>query len=136
MKTQQKNKVTDFSSNVLKLGLLLLILFANVSIALAQKKEMNLEVKKDVKWFTDARFGMFIHWTPLGAIDQEIGWSWGNQVPKETYIKMCKEWNPTKFDADEWVRIAKNAGMKYIVFVPKHHDVFHFGILKQPILIS
>jgi alpha-L-fucosidase len=124
MKTQQKSKVYDFSSNVLKLGVMLLILLANVSIALGQKKERNLEVKKEVKWFTDARFGMFIHWTPLGAINQEIGWTWGREVPAADYQKLCKEWNPTQFNADEWVRIAKNAGMKYIVFVPKHHDGF------------
>ena len=85
-----------------------LILFTNISVAFSQVKEMNYPVKKEVKWFTDARFGMFIHWSPLGAIDQEIGWSWGNQVPKEKYMQMCKEWNPTRFDANEWVRIAKD----------------------------
>ncbi|MEG1866596.1 MAG: alpha-L-fucosidase, partial [Bacteroides sp.] len=98
------------------------LLLMNPSGIFAQAKEMNLSVKSELKWFTDARFGMFIHWSPMGAIDQEIGWTWGNSVPKETYIKMCKEFNPTKFDADAWVTIAKNAGMKYIVFVPKHHS--------------
>lgn len=124
MRTQQKNKTNNFLSNLFKALILTLLLFANLSIALAQKKERNLEVKDEVKWFTDARFGMFIHWTPLGAVNQEIGWSWGREVAAADYQKMCKEWNPTKFNADEWVRIAKNAGMKYIVFVPKHHDGF------------
>ena len=85
---------------------------------------MNYPLKKEIKWFTDSRFGMFIHWTPLGAIDQEIGWTWGTDVPAEKYIQLCREFNPVKFDAEAWVRIAKNAGMKYIVFVPKHHDGF------------
>lgn len=120
----QKNMDNHFPSNFLKLVGMVLILFANFSVSFGQKKEMNLKVKNEVKWFTDTRFGMFIHWTPLGAIDQEIGWTWGNQVSKEKYIQMCKDFNPTKFDANEWVRIAKNAGMKYIVFVPKHHDGF------------
>ena len=85
---------------------------------------MNYPLKKEIKWFTDSRFGMFIHWTPLGAIDQEIGWTWGTDVPAEKYIQLCREFNPVKFDAESWVRIAKTAGMKYIVFVPKHHDGF------------
>jgi alpha-L-fucosidase len=108
----------------LRLFLVIVILFTNLAVAFSQVKEMNYPVKKEVKWFTDARFGMFIHWSPLGAIDQEIGWSWGNQVTKEKYMQMCKDFNPTKFDANEWVRIGKNAGMKYIVFVPKHHSGF------------
>ncbi|MEG2156766.1 MAG: alpha-L-fucosidase [Bacteroidaceae bacterium] len=116
----------------------LLGLFFVVSILLMQpsgifaqsnkvsSNEMNRTVKSEMKWFTDARFGMFIHWSPLGAIDQEIGWTWGNAVPKEKYIKMCMDFNPTNFDANAWVTIAKNAGMKYIVFVPKHHSGFSF----------
>ena len=100
------------------------VLITSFSVTFPQSGEMNYPLKNEVKWFTDARFGMFIHWTPLGAIDQEIGWSWGGEVPAEKYIKLCKEFNPTKFDAEAWVRIAKNAGMKYIVFVPKHHDGF------------
>jgi alpha-L-fucosidase len=107
-----------------KLIFVIVILCIRFSGAFSQPKEMNIVLKEDIKWFTDARFGMFIHWTPLGAIDQEIGWSWGNQVPKEKYIQMCKDFNPTRFNANEWVLIAKNAGMKYIVFVPKHHDGF------------
>ena len=113
-----------FNLQYWRLLLVIVILFTNPAGAFSQSKEMNYPLKKEVKWFTDARFGMFIHWTPLGAIDQEIGWTWGNQVPKEKYMQMCKEWNPARFDANEWVRIAKNAGMKYIVFVPKHHDGF------------
>jgi alpha-L-fucosidase len=107
-----------------RLLLVIVFLITNLSIAFSQAKELNYPLKKEVKWFTDSRFGMFIHWTPLGAIDQEIGWSWGYQIPPEKYMQLCKEWNPTRFDANEWVRIARNAGMKYIVFVPKHHDGF------------
>ena len=74
---------------VWELLLVIVILFTNPSGAFSESKEMNYPLKKEVKWFTDARFGMFIHWTPMGAIDQEIGWSWGNQVPKEKYIQMA-----------------------------------------------
>lgn len=124
MKIEPNINPRYLQSHSFKLLLIAVILFPNFSTVISQIKEMNLPVKKEVKWFTDARFGMFIHWTPLGAIDEEIGWSWGNQVSKEKYMQMCKAWNPTKFNAKEWVSIAKNAGMKYIVFVPKHHDGF------------
>jgi len=50
---------------------------------------MNYVLKKDVKWFTDTRFGRFIHWTPMSVIDQEIGWSWGSdELPAEKYPAM------------------------------------------------
>ena len=100
------------------------VLSSNSLNVTAQTKEMNSVLKNEVKWFTDARFGMFIHWTPVGAIDQEIGWTWGNGVPAEKYMQLCREFNPKKFNAKDWVGIAKRAGMKYIVFVPKHHDGF------------
>ncbi len=75
------------------------------------------------KW-RDMRFGMFIHWGPVTLRGTEIGWSRGKQVPTEEYDKLYKEFNPVLFDADEWVRIAKAAGMKYIILVTKHHDGF------------
>lgn len=121
MRTLSKNK---YVSKIQKWLFIFVFLLTTFSTTFSQAKEMNYPVKKEVKWFTDSRFGMFIHWTPIAAIDEEIGWSWGRQVPADKYKQMCKECNPTKFDANEWVRIAKNAGMKYIVFVPKHHDGF------------
>lgn len=122
--SRKTHKDIVLKSSIGKLLLAIALFSLNSLGVYSQAKEINYPVKKEVKWFTDARFGMFIHWTPLGAIDQEIGWSWGHQVPAEKYMQMCREWNPTKFDANEWVGIAKKAGMKYIVFVPKHHDGF------------
>ena len=81
-------------------------------------KEENLE------WWKDARFGMFIHWGPVSLKGTEIGWSRGREWPVEEYDALYKQFNPVKFDAVEWVRIAKAAGMKYIVFTSKHHDGF------------
>jgi alpha-L-fucosidase len=54
-----------------------LVLITSFSVTFSQSGEMNYQLKNEIKWFADARFGMFIHWTPLGAIDQEIGWTWG-----------------------------------------------------------
>ncbi|MEI6175382.1 MAG: alpha-L-fucosidase [Verrucomicrobiota bacterium] len=70
------------------------------------------------------RYGMFIHWGPVSLTEKEIGWSRGNETPIEKYDNLYKEFNPTKFNADEWATIAKKAGMRYIVLTTKHHDGF------------
>jgi alpha-L-fucosidase len=72
----------------------------------------------------DLRFGMFIHWGPVALTGHEIGWSRGRQTPIEEYDNLYKKFNPTKFDAEEWAKTAKDAGMKYMVITTKHHDGF------------
>jgi alpha-L-fucosidase len=85
-------------------------------------------------WWRDARFGMFIHWglyaIPAGEYkgqrSKEIGeWimSWAN-IPRAEYEKFAPQFNPVKFDGAEWCRVAKDAGMKYLVITSKHHDGF------------
>ena len=78
----------------------------------------------NMRWWRDGRFGMFIHWGPVSLKGTEIGWSRGEQVPAEQYDQLYKQFAPVKFNADEWVRIAKETGMKYIVITSKHHDGF------------
>jgi alpha-L-fucosidase len=75
-------------------------------------------------WWRDARFGMFIHWGPVSLKGTEIGWSRGAPIPIAEYDNLYKQFNPVKFNADQWVKIAKDAGMKYMVFTTKHHDGF------------
>jgi alpha-L-fucosidase len=70
------------------------------------------------------RFGMFIHWGPASLTGHEIGWSRGAHTAVEVYDNLYKQFNPTSFNADEWVSIAKAAGMKYIVLTAKHMDGF------------
>ena len=72
----------------------------------------------------DMRFGMFIHWGPVSLTEREIGWSRGAPTPVDVYDNLYKKFNPTKFNADQWVAAAKSAGMKYIVLTTKHHDGF------------
>ncbi len=77
-----------------------------------------------LKRWQDMRFGMFIHWGPVSLTGHEIGWSRGAQTPVDQYDNLYKKFNPTKFNADEWVAVAKAAGMKYMVLTTKHHDGF------------
>lgn len=81
----------------------------------------NLEARK---WFQEARFGLFIHWGVYSILgDGE--WVMNNQnISIEEYEKLPSFFNPIEFDADEWVRMAKNAGMKYITITSRHHDGF------------
>ena len=72
----------------------------------------------------DMRFGLFIHWGPVSLKGTEIGWSRGRQVPVDEYDQLYRNFNPTAFNADEWVEIAKFAGMRYLVITSKHHDGF------------
>lgn len=80
--------------------------------------------KKRVEEFMDKRFGMFIHWGPVSLRGTEIGWSRGTSVPAAEYDQLYKEFNPVLFDADEWAKTAKDAGMKYLTITAKHHDGF------------
>lgn len=88
-----------------------------------------------IERWKDLRFGMFIHWGPVSLAGTEIGWSRGGrrrgrkdaksgEIPVEVYDNLYKKFNPVKFKPDAWVRLAKDAGMKYMVFTSKHHDGF------------
>ncbi|WP_126248211.1 alpha-L-fucosidase [Chitinophaga rhizosphaerae] len=77
-----------------------------------------------LRQFMDMRFGMFVHWGPVSLRGTEIGWSRGDQVPTAEYDNLYKEFNPVLFNADEWVKAAKDAGMKYLTITARHHDGF------------
>jgi alpha-L-fucosidase len=94
----------------------------------AQQRDERME------WWREARFGMFIHWgvyaVPAGTYNgKQIGgigeWIMNRgKIPMSEYQAYAKDFNPVKYNADEWVRLAKEAGMKYIVITSKHHDGF------------
>jgi alpha-L-fucosidase len=83
-------------------------------------------------WWKDAKFGMFIHWgitaVPAGKWGDKTSydaWLMNNaKIPVDTYAEFAKQFNPTKFNAEEWVKLAKAAGQKYIIFISKLHDGF------------
>ena len=75
-------------------------------------------------WWRDAKFGLFIHWG-LYAIPADGEWHMrSKQMPLAEYKKYATEFNPIKFNADEWASLAEEAGMKYMVYTTKHHDGF------------
>jgi alpha-L-fucosidase len=90
--------------------------------------------KARLPWFHQAKFGLFIHWglyaIPAGEWKGKtvpgIGeWIMNRaKIPVSEYEQLAKQWNPTKFDAEAWVQLAQDAGMKYIVITSKHHDGF------------
>jgi alpha-L-fucosidase len=84
-------------------------------------------------WWTDARFGMFIHYGPVTLTGEELSWSRANSNPQcpnkgatpvEVYDNLYKRFNPVDFKGSDWTSVAKTAGMKYIVFTTKHCDGF------------
>ena len=94
----------------------------------------TLSRNQRMQWWREARFGMFIHWgvyaVPAGTFrGNQIGrigeWIMNRgKIPVLEYKKFAEQFNPILYDADAWVKAAKDAGMKYIVITSKHHDGF------------
>lgn len=103
-------------------------------ILMKNKQERIKIMTNAMKAFCDRKFGMFIHWGLYalpggrhnGKVMEHIG-EWFQsyfRMPNEEYAKFAKDFNPVKFNADDWIRKAADAGVKYIVFTTKHHDGF------------
>lgn len=75
------------------------------------------------KW-QDLKFGIFVHWGPVTLAGTELGHSRGKEVPIEVYDNLYKRFNPVKYNADKIVKLAEDAGAKYIVLIARHHDGF------------
>jgi alpha-L-fucosidase len=89
-----------------------------------EKYKPSAENLKNREWFENAKFGLFIHWG-VYSVMADGEWVMNNrQIPVANYEKLPQFFNPQQFDAAEWVKIAKEAGMKYITITSKHHDGF------------
>ncbi|WP_242202150.1 alpha-L-fucosidase [Aestuariivivens insulae] len=96
--------------------------------------EPKTDFDERMAWWRNARFGMFIHWGPYavpagihhGENIKGIGeWIMFNaKIPIAEYETYAKQFNPANFNADEWAKLMKDAGMKYVVITSKHHDGF------------
>lgn len=101
--------------------------------------ETKAQKEQRMRWWEDARFGLFIHWglysVPAGEWKGETNHAeWIRttaHIPISEYEKFVQQFNPVKFNAGEWVQLAKAAGMKYIVITSKHHDGFCMFDSKQ-----
>lgn len=109
------------------------ILFLLLSFTVFSQKQTN----ERAKWFTDARFGMFIHWGVYSGAegiwkgeklrDDNDYAEWlfyRNRIEKEEYVSLLDRFDWDKIDPEKWVLLAKNSGMKYITLTAKHHDGF------------
>ena len=117
-------------------GIVVLAIGAVVAVAQGGASDPESPEAKQARlaWFKQAKYGLFIHWglyaIPAGEWQgKEIPglgeWIMNRaRIPVVQYEQFAKQWNPTKFNAEAWVQMAQDAGMKYIVITSKHHDGF------------
>jgi alpha-L-fucosidase len=101
-----------------------------------QIKETAAQRDARLQWWRDAKFGMFLHWGPVSLSGKELSWGrngsrpWdvggvqNRRIADPVYDNLYKQFNPVNFNAQQWVKIAQDAGMKYMVIICKHHDGF------------
>jgi alpha-L-fucosidase len=99
----------------------------SIPVTLLPEDQVRLSNDPDkTEVFRDAGLGLFIHWGPNSQVGSEISWPL-NRASRdyiEKYYALAESFNPTEFDAGEWARLARIAGMEYVVFTAKHHDGF------------
>lgn len=109
----------------LRKTIVLVILAFGLLCSSAQEQVLNLNKPEREQWFTGLGFGMFIHWSFDVQLGMVISHSMvgASEEYLERYIhELPKGFNPEEFDAWEWARAARMAGMKYVVFTSKHHN--------------
>ena len=132
MNNRVTQRIFAKTAKVIAVLCLLVTLGCSQMAVRTQGPETKQQRDKRMAWWREARFGLFIHWgiysVPAGEWDGETGygeWIMRNaKIPIARYEQFAGQFNPVKFNAKEWVDIAKKAGMKYIVITSKHHDGF------------
>jgi len=138
------SKITVTKFRIIKNPLITLLALATLLPAAIQAQPTETKEQRDARmsWWREARFGMFIHWNvsavPAGfyqgkptptqgtkGFPSVAEWIMLNcRIPVAEYKAFAKDFNPVQYNAEEWVKLAKEAGMKYIVITAKHHDGF------------
>lgn len=75
-------------------------------------------------WFFENRYGMFVHWGLYSIPGWHEQHQWRGRVERSEYVKLANQWNPKKFNPEQWLDLMEEAGMKYITVTTKHHDGF------------
>lgn len=125
-----------------RIHMLVLTLLITCASTFAQQNEYTptTENLQSREWFSNAKFGLFIHWGPF-SIPGSGEWVMNERnITVPNYTRLMNFFNPIDFDAAEWVGMAKNAGMKYITLITRHHDGFSmwdtkysdFNIMNSP----
>ena len=118
--------------------LLALVFFSELAVhsQANQTDKIETQAQRDARmaWWREAKFGLFIHWgvysVPAGEWKGKLIWGGGEwimncgEIPMADYQELPKQFDPVKFNAEDWVKAARDAGMKYIVITSKHHDGF------------
>ena len=116
--------VTTPKCSFLLASLLLAPVLALAQATASVSSETAAQREARMAWWCQAKFGMFIHWG-LYAIPARGEWVMNREkIPVAKYAKLAEQFNPVKFNAEQWVRFAKDSGMRYIVITAKHHDGF------------
>jgi len=107
-----------------KIIVMILLMVLSQSTFAQLPKETEAQKAQRMRWWTEARFGMFIHWG-LYALPARHEWVKNRErMTNEQYQKYFENFNPDMFNPREWAKMAKEAGMKYVVLTAKHHEGF------------
>jgi len=90
----------------------------------AQMTNQEMTYEERMRWFNEARFGMFIHWGLYSILARGEWVMYQERIPAEEYAKLADQFNPKCFDANRWAELAVEAGMKYMCLTTRHHDGF------------
>lgn len=115
--------------------IIIFLIFSTLSFLSSLFAQNNTAYENRIDWWEEARLGMFIHWGVYALyggkyrgyeqVDPGAEWIMNRcKIPVAEYREKAKEFNPVNYNPEKWVKMARNAGMKYIVITSKHHDGF------------
>jgi len=101
-------------------------------VVIAKKEDQGLKKFGDGRdWFFEKRFGMFVHWGIYSIPAWHEQYQWRARIPRAQYVKYADEFNPKKFNPEQWLDLMQESGQKYITITTKHHDGFCMWDTKQ-----